>query len=311
MNTQLGSAAVSRFIRGVAVVFLVVTIVFILSRATGDPITYLAPIESTAEELEAFKDQLGLNDPMIEQYGRFLVDIVQLEFGQSFRATRPAVDVVGERIENTVLLGLAALIFAFAVGIPMGIIAAVRRGGIVDVIARVFALLGQAVPNFWLGLMLILFLAVNLDFLPTGGRVGWTSFILPAITLGSFPAAAVMRFTRSSMLDTLQQDYIRTARAKGLTERAVIRKHALRNSMLAVVTLLGLQVGTILSGSVVVETVFAWPGLGFLIIQSIRATDYPVVQAAVIMTSIWIVFVNFVVDVSYSFLDPRIRTGVN
>ena len=166
-------------------------------------------------------------------------------------------------------------------------------------------------PNFWLGLMLILFLAVNFDFLPTGGRVGITSFILPGITLGSFPAAAVMRFTRSSMLDTLQQDYIRTARAKGLNERGVIGKHALRNSMLSVVTLLGLQVGGILAGSVVVETVFAWPGLGFLIIQSIRATDYPVVQAAVIMTSAWIVFVNFAVDVSYTFLDPRIRTGVN
>ena len=209
------------------------------------------------------------------------------------------------------LLGIVALVFAFAVGIPFGIIAAVRRGGGVDLVARLFALLGQAVPNFWLGLMLILFLAVNFDFLPTGGRVGVTSFILPGITLGSFPAAAVMRFTRSSMLDTLQQDYIRTARAKGLNERGVIGKHALRNSMLSVVTLLGLQVGGILAGSVVVETVFAWPGLGFLIIQSIRATDYPVVQAAVIMTSTWIIFVNFAVDVSYTFLDPRIRTGVN
>ena len=223
----------------------------------------------------------------------------------------PAIDVVTERIVATVMLGVAALLFAFAVGVPMGVVAAVRRGGVVDVIARLFALLGQAVPNFWLGLMLILFLAVNFDFFPTGGRSGVGSIILPAITLGSFPAAAVMRFTRSSMLDTLQQDYIRTARAKGLRERAVILKHALRNSMLAVVTLLGLQVGYILSGSVVVETVFAWPGLGFLIIQSIKAIDYPVVQAAVIMTSTWIIFVNFVVDVSYTFLDPRIRTGVS
>ena len=311
MSTQLASDAVARFMRGVAVVFLVVTIVFVLSRATGDPINYLAPIEATAEEIEGIKDRLGLNDPLIEQYGRFLADTVQLDFGKSFRAQRPAIEVVRERVLNTVLLGVVALVFAFAVGIPFGIIAAVRRGGGVDLISRLFALLGQAVPNFWLGLMLILFLAVNFDFLPTGGRVGVTSFILPGITLGSFPAAAVMRFTRSSMLDTLQQDYIRTARAKGLNERGVIAKHALRNSMLAVVTLLGLQVGGILAGSVVVETVFAWPGLGFLIIQSIRATDYPVVQAAVIMTSIWIVFVNFVVDVSYSFLDPRIRTGVN
>ena len=291
--------------------FLVVTSVFILSRATGDPISYLAPIETTAEQIEKFKDQLGLNDPLIVQYGRFLRDTAQFDFGTSFRAHVPASTVVKERIVATVLLGVAALGFAFAVGVPLGVLAAVRRGGAVDVIARVFALLGQAVPNFWLGLMLILFLAVNFDFLPTGGRSGATSIILPAITLGSFPAAAVMRFTRSSMLDTLQQDYIRTARAKGLRERVVIRKHALRNSMLAVVTLLGLQVGYILSGSVIVETVFAWPGLGFLIIQSIKAIDYPVVQAAVIMTSTWIIFVNFVVDVSYTFLDPRIRTGVN
>ena len=311
MNTQLAYAAVARFMRGVAVVFLVVTSVFILSRATGDPISYLAPIETTAEQIEKFKDQLGLNDPLIVQYGRFLRDTAQFDFGTSFRAHVPASTVVKERIVATIMLGVAALGFAFAVGVPLGVLAAVRRGGAVDVIARVFALLGQAVPNFWLGLMLILFLAVNFDFLPTGGRSGATSIILPAITLGSFPAAAVMRFTRSSMLDTLQQDYIRTARAKGLRERVVIRKHALRNSMLAVVTLLGLQVGYILSGSVIVETVFAWPGLGFLIIQSIKAIDYPVVQAAVIMTSTWIIFVNFVVDVSYTFLDPRIRTGVN
>ena len=309
MNSQLGSAAVARFLRSVIVVFGVVTIVFVMSRATGDPVSFLAPIETTAEEIEEIKDKLGLNDPLIAQYGRFLGDVVQLDFGTSFRANRPATDVVRERVVSTVLLGVAALIFAFSIGIPLGIIAAVRRGGVVDLFARIFALIGQAVPNFWLGLMLILFLAVNFDWLPTGGRVGNTSIILPAITLGSFPAAAVMRFTRSAMLDTLQQDYIRTARAKGLAEGNVIREHALRNSMLAVVTLLGLQVGTILSGSIVVETVFAWPGLGRLIIQSIIATDFPVVQAAVIMTSVWIVFVNFVVDVSYSFLDPRIRTG--
>ena len=215
MNSQLGSAAVARFLRGVAVVFLVVTIVFVLGRATGDPISYFAPLEATADEIEGIKDEFGLNDPIIEQYGRFLVDTVQLDFGRSFRAHRPAMEVLRERVFNTVLLGIVALIFAFSVGIPFGIIAAVRRGVVVDLFARMFALLGQAVPNFWLGLMLILFLAVNVDFFPTGGRVGFTSIILPGITLGAFPAAAVMRFTRSSMLDTLQQDYIRTAAPRG------------------------------------------------------------------------------------------------
>ncbi len=309
MRNELGAAAFTRILRSIAVVFGVVTIVFFMSRAVGDPVSRLAPIESTAEEIEQIKDKIGLNDPLIQQYGRFLVDVVQLEFGQSFRATRPATEVVGERLVATIQLGAAGLAVAFAVGIPLGIIAAVRRGGAIDIFSRVLALFGQAVPNFWLGLMLILFIAVSFDWLPTGGRVGFSSIILPAITLGSFPAAAVMRFTRASMLDTLQQDYIRTARAKGLAERAVLFKHALRNSMLAVITLLGLQVGSILSGAIVVETVFAWPGLGYLIIQSILATDYPVVQAAVLMTSIWIVFVNLVVDISYTFIDPRIRTG--
>ena len=309
MRNELGAAAFTRILRSIAVVFGVVTIVFFMSRAVGDPVSRLAPIESTAEEIEQIKDKIGLNDPLIQQYGRFLVDTVQLKFGQSFRATRPATEVVSERLVATIQLGAAGLAVAFAVGIPLGIIAAVRRGGGIDIFSRVLALFGQAVPNFWLGLMLILFIAVSFDWLPTGGRVGFSSIILPAITLGSFPAAAVMRFTRASMLDTLQQDYIRTARAKGLAERAVLFKHALRNSMLAVITLLGLQVGSILSGAIVVETVFAWPGLGYLIIQSILATDYPVVQAAVLMTSIWIVFVNLVVDISYSFIDPRIRTG--
>ena len=309
MRNELGSTALIRLLRSIGVIFGVVTIVFFMSRAVGDPISRLAPIDSTQEEIEQIKEEIGLNDPLIEQYGRFLVDIVQLEFGQSFRATRPATDVVGERLLATVELGAAGLFVAFAIGIPLGIVAAVRRGGATDFVSRLLALFGQAVPNFWLGLMLILFIALNIGWLPTGGRGGFQSIILPAITLGSFPAAAVMRFTRSAMLDTLQQDYIRTARAKGLSERAVLFKHALRNSMLAVVTLLGLQVGNILSGAIIVETVFAWPGLGQLIIQSIIATDYPVVQASVLLTSVWIVFVNLIVDVSYTFIDPRIRTG--
>ena len=216
MNSQLASAAVARLLRGVAVVFLVVTSVFILSRATGDPISRLAPPYTTdTATTELQKEKLGLNDPLIVQYGRFLHDTVQLDFGTSFRGHVPAIDMVRERILNTVMLGVAALGFAFAVGIPLGVVAAVRRGGPMDLVARIFALLGQAVPNFWLGLMLILFLAVNFDFLPTGGRHGVSSIILPAITLGSFPAAAVMRFTRSSMLDTLQQDYIRTRARQG------------------------------------------------------------------------------------------------
>jgi ABC-type dipeptide/oligopeptide/nickel transport system permease component len=202
---------------------------------------------------------------------------------------------------------LAALAVGLVIGIPAGVVAAVKRGSPLDVVVRLFALLGQAVPSFWLGLMLIFFFAVRLDLLPTGGKGDFSHLILPAVTLGSFPAAALMRFTRSAMIEALNQDYIRTARAKGLTGFAVLSRHALRNSMLSVVTLLGLQIGSILSGAIVVETVFAWPGLGRLSIQSITAADFPVVQTAVIMTSVWIVTANLVVDISYRFLDPRIR----
>ena len=307
MTSQFWSAMIVRLVRSIAVVLGVVTVVFFMSRAVGDPVSFLAPIEATAAEIETIKDEMGLNDPLLQQYVRFMVDAVRLDFGQSFRANRPATDVVRERLMATVQLGSAALVFGFGIGLPLGIVAAIRRGGSVDLLSRILALLGQAVPNFWLGLILILVVAVRFDFFPTGGRSGFPSVILPALTLGSFPAAAIMRFTRSAMLDALQQDYIRTARAKGLANRNVIMRHALRNSMLAVVTLLGLQVGGILSGAIVVETVFSWPGLGRLIIQSIVGSDFPVVQAAVVMTSAWIVFANLVVDISYSLLDPRIR----
>ena len=309
MTNELWTAIGFRLVRAVATIFAVVTIVFFLSRAIGDPVTYYAPIDASQEEIDSLKEALGFNRPLIVQYSDFIVDAAQLDFGTSFRASRPAWDVVRERLMATIQLGVAALVLGFAIGIPLGVIAAIRRGGLIDFASRVLALLGQAVPNFWLGLILILFVAVRFNWLPTGGNSNWQSIILPAITLGTAPAAATMRFTRSAMIDALSQDYIITARAKGLTERTVIVKHALRNSLLAVVTLLGLQVAGILGGSIIVETVFAWPGVGRLIIQSIVGSDYTVVQAAILMTTVWIVFANLVVDISYMFLDPRIRTG--
>lgn len=307
---ELWQTLMLRSLRSLAVVFVVVTIVFVMSRKVGDPVTLLAPIDASREDIEEIKDREGLHDPLIEQYGRFLADAVRLDFGTSYRANQPAFDVVRSRVWATVQLGFAALAVGLAIGIPAGVLAAIKRGSVVDVLSRLFALLGQAVPNFWLGLMLILIFSVRLDLLPTGGKGDFRNLILPAITLGSFPAAAIMRFTRSAMIEALGQDYVRTARAKGLHNLTVIRRHALRNSLLSVVTLLGLQVGTILSGAIVVETVFAWPGLGRLSIQSITAADFPVVQAAVIMTSVWIVTANLVVDISYSFLDPRIRQAI-
>lgn len=301
---------VARLARSIAVIFVVMTVVFVMSRAVGDPITLLAPIDMPKEDIEKVKDQQGLNDPLVEQYVRFLGNAVRLDFGTSYRANQPAFDVVKSRLWSTVELGLCALAVGLLIGLPAGIVAALKRGSPIDIAARLFALMGQAVPNFWLGLILILVFAVRLDLLPTSGKGDWRNLILPAITLGSFPAAAIMRFTRSAMLEALSQDYIRTARAKGLRRMTVIGRHALRNSLLSVVTLLGLQIGSILSGAIVVETVFAWPGLGRLAIQSITAADFPVVQTAVIMTSAWIVTANLVVDISYSFLDPRIRRAV-
>lgn len=301
---------VARLARSIAVIFVVMTVVFVMSRAVGDPITLLAPIDMPKEDIEKVKDQQGLNDPLVEQYVRFLGNAARLDFGTSYRANQPAFDVVKSRLWSTVELGLCALAVGLLIGLPAGIVAALKRGSPIDIAARLFALMGQAVPNFWLGLILILVFAVRLDLLPTSGKGDWRNLILPAITLGSFPAAAIMRFTRSAMLEALSQDYIRTARAKGLRRMTVIGRHALRNSLLSVVTLLGLQIGSILSGAIVVETVFAWPGLGRLAIQSITAADFPVVQTAVIMTSAWIVTANLVVDISYSFLDPRIRRAV-
>ncbi len=309
MTSKLWAAIVMRFMRAILTIFVVITLVFFLSRAIGDPVSFYAPIDSTQEEIDFLKNKLGFDRPLIVQYGDFLYKAVQLDFGKSFTASRPAWDVVTERLQATVELGVSALIIGIVIGIPLGVVAAVRRGGIVDFSSRVIALLGQAVPNFWLGLILIFLVSVKLGWLPTGGRGDFQQLILPAVTLGTFPAAAIMRFTRSSMLEALQQDYIRTARSKGLTQRVVIMKHALRNSLLPVVTLMGLQVAGILSGSIIIETVFAWPGLGRLIIQAIIGTDFNIIQAAVFMTTIWIVFANLIVDISYMFLDPRIRTG--
>jgi ABC-type dipeptide/oligopeptide/nickel transport system permease component len=309
VTSELWSTITFRLLRAVLTVLAVVTAVFFLSRAIGDPVSYFAPIDFSQAQIDEMKEDMGFNKPLPQQYVEFIGDAVQFEFGTSFRASRPAADVVRERLLATVHLGVAALALGISIGVPLGVIAAVRRGGAIDFVSRVLALLGQAVPNFWLGLILILVVAVQLGWVPTGGRGDWRSIILPAFTLGTAPAAAIMRFTRSAMLDALEQDYIRTARAKGLSERVVIIRHALRNSMLAVVTLIGLQVGGILSGSIIVETVFAWPGLGRLIIQSIVGSDYSVVQAAVFLTTVWIVLANLVVDISYMFLDPRIRTG--
>ncbi len=239
---------------------------------------------------------------------QFLGGALTGDFGVSFRHQQPALPLVLERLPATLELALAALLLSVAVALPLGIVAALHRGRLGDVLAMAFAVVGQATPYFWMGIMLILVVSVELGWLPTSGRGTWQHLILPAVTLATHFAAALARLTRTAMLEVLGQNYVTTARAKGLPERAVILAHALKNAAVPVVTLIGLQFGTLLGGAVVTETVFAWPGVGRLAVQSIFVRDYPVVQAGVLVLALAFVLVNLLVDLLYGLLDPRIRS---
>ena len=294
------------------VVFLVVTIVFFVSRLVGNPVATLLPMESRrAADVEQLKETLGLNDPLFVQYGKFLWDLAQGDLGTSFRGGgKPAIGAIGDRALNTFKLGAAGMVFAIALGAPLGLVAALRRGRAVDWLARFLAVIGQATPSFWLGLMMIFFFSVQLGWFPTAGAEdGFRSLILPALSLGLLEMVAIMRLTRSGMIEVLDTDFIRTARAKGLSERVVIRRHAVRHALLPVVTMLGLSLGRLIGGSVIIELVFAWPGIGRLIVDSIVQSDYPMVQASIIVLAASIAVTNLLVDVSYRLIDPRIRAG--
>ena len=299
-----------RLLQAFFVVFVVVSIVFFVSRTVGSPETFLLPFDATNADIEALRENLGLNDPMIIQYGNFLWELLQLDFGNSFRGGGiSTIESIGDRSVNTFKLGGAALVVAIGGSVPLGIIAALRRGKPVDWLARLVAVIGQATPSFWLGLMMIFFFAVELGWFPTGGASGFKSLILPAISLGLLEMAAIMRLTRSGMIEVMDTDFIRTARAKGLNERVVIVRHAVRHALLPVVTVLGIGVGRLIAGSVIIEVVFAWPGIGRLIIDSIQQNDFPMVQTAIIVLAASISLANVLVDVSYRIIDPRIRAG--
>ena len=300
---------IPRLLQAIAVGFVVVSLVFVGSRLIGDPIEAYSARNATQEAIDAARDRLGLLDPMIVQYGNFLWGALRLDFGDSIFSEQPAWDEVSSRLWATVQLSLAAFILILAIGVPIGVLAALRRGSIPDLLARLLALVGQAMPNFWLGLLLIFVFAVQLGWLPTSGRGGFENLIMPAITLAGFGAAAAMRLTRSGMLEVLSNDYIRTARAKGLANRTVILRHALRNALLGLITVLGIMLAQLLAGSIIVEVVFAWPGVGRLIFRSISLRDFPVIQVGVLVIAVWFVAINILVDLSYNFLDPRIRVG--
>lgn len=307
MSGRLWGSIALRLMQSIVVVLVVVTIVFVVARATGDPITIMAPIDATQADIDRIKEEEGLNDPLYIQYGNFLLDAVRLDMGTSFRTRQSALEEVTARLWPTLQLGVAALAFSLVIGIPVGVLSAVKRGSPPDLLARLFALLGQATPNFWLGLMLILLFSVRLGWFPTGGSGSIRNLILPAVTLGAASCAAIVRLTRSGMIEVLGSDFIRTARAKGLSGFAVLRRHALRHALVPVLTVLGIQVGHVIAGAIVVETVFAWPGMGRLMIQSINSSDYPVVQVGVIFIATSIVLANALVDICYSIIDPRIR----
>jgi ABC-type dipeptide/oligopeptide/nickel transport system permease component len=282
-------------------------VVFLILHLTGDPALLLLPPDASAEDIAKFRRAMGFDDPWPVQYLRFLKGAVRGDFGESVRHGEPAMGLVLERLPATFELAGAGLLIALCLAIPAGIVSAVRRNTAVDYVSTVVALLGQAMPTFWLGIMLILVFSVRLSWLPSSGRGDIEHLILPAITLGLFTTARITRLTRSGMLEVLGQDYIRTARAKGVSEPPVVWKHALKNASIPIVTIVGIELGTLLGGSVITETIFAWPGVGRLSVQAIFNRDYPVVQAAVFLLASTFVIVNFLVDVVYTYLDPRIR----
>ena len=306
---SISTILVSRILQGILVVFVVLSVVFLVSRLARNPVEYLTTDQTTIEEKELLKEQLGLSGPIGVQYVNFLVDAVQLDLGNSFISARPALGEVTSRAPKTLQLGAAALIFSLVLGIPLGVIAALNRATPTDWMARFLAVLGQAIPNFWLGLILIFFFAVQLNWMPTGGSGGVEHLVLPTITLGLLASAVSMRLTRSGMIDVMNTDFIRTARAKGLRESSIIWRHAVRHALLPVATILGIQVGYMIAGTVIVEQVFAWPGIGRLMLHTILVGDFPVMIAGILVISTSIVVTNILVDLSYPIIDPRIRAG--
>jgi ABC-type dipeptide/oligopeptide/nickel transport system permease component len=298
-----------RLAQALIVLLGISVVVFVILHLTGDPTVLMLPPDVTAEEVARFRKAMGFDDPLPVQYWRFLRGVLQGNFGNSLRHDEPALGLVWERMPATLELTVVALAVALLLAIPAGIVSAIFRNTAVDYVSTVVALVGQAMPTFWLGIMLILVFAVGLQVLPSSGRGSFLNLILPALTLGLFTAARTMRLTRSALLEVLGQDYVRTARAKGVAERGVVWKHALRNASIPVITIVGLELGTLLGGAVITETIFAWPGVGRLSVQAIYNRDYPLVQASVFVLASIFVLVNLAVDLVYTYLDPRIRLG--
>lgn len=294
-------------VKTIPVLLLITLIVFLLVRVTGDPVSLMLPETASDAERDSLREAMGFNDPLPIQYLNYLGDLVTGDFGDSFRYNTDALNLILERLPATLELAIASMIVAIVISVPLGILSAVKRNSFFDLFITGGAVLGKAMPNFWLGIMLILLLSVTFQFFPVSGRGTLGHLVLPALTLGTGIAAEMTRLIRSSMLEILGQDFIRTARSKGLGEAIIVNKHAFRNALIPVVTIMALQTSTLIGGTLITETVFAWPGLGQLLVQSVNLRDMAVVQAATFIIAIFVILSNLIADLVYRLLDPRIK----
>lgn len=296
-----------RLFQSVIALILLSMVVFLLIRTTGDPAALMLPPEAPPEYVEELRISLGLDKPIHVQYGIFLINALKGDFGKTFRARRPAIEIVMECLPNSVKLSACSVGVAILIAFPLGVIAGVRRGTSIDKFAQIIAVLGQSLPTFWVGIVFIELFTGYLKILPAGGIHGPSSYILPSLTMGWAVVAGLMRLLRSSMIEAMDSEYIKLARIKGASEMAIIWKHALKNSLIPVLTFAALYFALLITIAIVVETVFAWPGVGRLVYLAIVDRDFPLIQAIVLISAAIVIFVNLLVDIFYSYLDPRIR----
>jgi peptide/nickel transport system permease protein len=293
----------------ILLLFGVLLLVFAMVRVTGDPATLMMSRQASPEDMEEFRERMGFNDPLLVQFGRFMSGAIVGDFGNSLHFKTPAMPMVLDRLPATLQLAFTALVFAVVIGVPLGLIGGFNPGSYIDNIARGLALLGQSVPNFWLALIMILYFAVELRWFPSFGRDEWKSVVMPAFVLGLPVMGQIVRMARSSVLEIRGEDYIRTARSKGLERRTIYTKHVFRNVAIPLVSVIGVQFGYMLGGSIYIEAIFAWPGMGQLLEQSIGWRDFPLVQALAVFTAVVVLALNLLTDMTYAFIDPRIRYG--
>ena len=296
-----------RLLQAVAVMLTVALLAFVLFQYVGDPVTIMLGQDATDAERVELRERLGLNEPAVVQFGHFVANAAQGNFGISLRQSEPVSSLLKSRLPATLELSLVAAVLALVVGVPLGVYTALKRNSMLSQLLLAGSLLGVSLPTFLIGILLILVFSVQLGWLPTVWADSWRHYILPSLTLGAGVAAVMARFTRSSFIDILKEDYVRTARAKGLSETVVVVKHGLRNALIPVVTMMGLQFGFLLGGSIVVEVVFNWPGMGRLLVDAVDMRDYPVIQALVLLFSLEFILINLVVDLLYALINPTIR----